>query len=187
MTEIASSGQLRMSFVRWALVTVPLIVFIGSASGILSNSGYTNRWFTLLDLPTIMPPGIAFAVVWPVLYILIGLAFAMILNARGARWRGAAIAAFLIQLVANFAWTPLFFGMHQVTAALALILFILAGAITTTVLFVRVRRLAAWLMLPYLIWLGFASVLNFSIDQANPDAESLAVPAARTNIGGSGQ
>jgi translocator protein len=187
MTELASPGQLRMSFVRWVLVTVPLIVLIGSAIGIASNSGYSNRWFNLLDLPAIMPPGWLFGVAWTILYILIGLAFAMILNARGARWRGPAIAAFLIQLVANFAWTPVFFGLHRVSAALALILFILAGAIVTTILFGRVRRLAAWLMVPYLVWLGFASVLNFSIDRANPDAESLAVPAARTNIGGSGQ
>ena len=187
MTELASPGQLRMSFVRWALVTVPLIVMIGSASGILSNSGYSNRWFNLLDLPAIMPPGWLFGVAWTILYILIGLAFAMVLNARGAQWRRAAITAFLVQLIANFAWTPVFFGMHQVSAALALIVAILVGAIITTVLFGRVRPLAAWLMLPYLIWLGFASVLNFSIDQANPDAETLAVPAARTNIGGSGQ
>lgn len=183
MNEIASSGQLRMSFARWAMVTVPVIVLIGSLSGILSNSGYSNRWFLALDRPAIVPPGWVFGVVWTTLYIMIGLAFAMVLNARGNRWRGAAIAAFLIQLMANFAWTPVFFGAHQVSAALWLILFILISAITTTVLFGRVRTLAAWLMVPYLAWASFATILTYTIDVANPDAETLVVPAARTNIG----
>ena len=58
MTEIATPGQLRMSYLRWALVTVPAIVLAGSLSGLLSNSGYGNRWFASLDLPPITPPGI---------------------------------------------------------------------------------------------------------------------------------
>lgn len=182
MNEIASPGQLRMSFTRWALVTVPAIVAIGSLIGMLSNSGYQNRWFTALDLPSAVPPGWVFGVVWTTLYILIGLAFAMILNARGAPGRGVAITAFLIQLLANFAWTPVFFGMREVTLGFYLIVFIWLAAVTTTILFGRVRTLAAWLMVPYLIWLSFAGTLAFQIDQRNPDAETLVPPAASANI-----
>src|SRR3546814_17562752 len=68
MTELATPGQLRMSYWRWAMVTVPAIVLIGSLSGLLSNSGYGNRWFTALDLPAITPPGRVFETVWTDLY-----------------------------------------------------------------------------------------------------------------------
>src|SRR3546814_2750851 len=87
MTEIATQGQLRMSYLRWALVTVPAIVLIGSLMGLLSNSGYGNRWFAALDLPPVTPPGWVFVTVWPILYICLGLSLAMILHARGAKGR----------------------------------------------------------------------------------------------------
>lgn len=179
MTELATAGQLRMSYLRWALVTVPAIVLIGSASGILSNSGYSNRWFNALDLPAITPPGWVFGAVWTTLYIMLGLSLAMILNARGAPGRGTALTLFFVQLIANFAWTPLFFGAHQVTAALWLILAILAMTIATTFAFARIRKAAAWLLVPYMVWLSFASILSSQINSANPDAEAL-VPAAAT-------
>lgn len=182
MNEIASPGQLRMSFIRWALVTVPLIVGLGTLMGRLSNSGDGNAWFDALVIPDIMPPGWLFGVAWAILYTMQALALALILNARGAPGRGLAIAAFLVQLIANYCWSPLFFGMHQITAAFWLILVILAAAIVTTLLFGRIRSAAAWLMLPYMAWLSFASILNFQFDVANPYAETLVPPAASANI-----
>lgn len=184
MTEIATSGQLRMSFVRWALVTVPACVLLGSLSGLLSNSGYGNRWFDMLVIPDIMPPGWAFGVVWPILYVMMGLALAMILNARGAPGRGIAITLFIVQYAANLFWSPLFFAMHQISAAFWLILFILAAVIATSFAFGRIRSLAAWLLVPYMAWLSFAAILNYQFDQLNPDAETLVAPAASTQIGG---
>ncbi|WP_375183836.1 tryptophan-rich sensory protein, partial [Marinobacter sp.] len=73
MNEIASQGQLRLAYLRWALVTVPAIVFLGFLSGRLANSGFGNRWFASLNLPVLMPPGWAFAVAWTILYILMAL------------------------------------------------------------------------------------------------------------------
>src|SRR3546814_51701 len=105
MTEISTQGQLRMSYLRWALVTVPAIVLIGSLMGLLSNSGYGNRWFAALDLPPVTPPGWVFVTVWPILYICLGLSLAMILHARGAKGRGFALLLFFVQLIANFAWS----------------------------------------------------------------------------------
>lgn len=183
MTEIATPGQLRMSYLRWALVTVPAIVLIGSLMGLLSNSGYGNRWFAALDLPSITPPGWVFAAVWPILYICLGLSLAMILHARGAKGRGFALLLFFVQLVANFAWSPLFFGQHQVTTALYLIIFILMVTIATTFAFAPIRKAAAWLLVPYMAWLAFAAILNFQIDQRNPGAETLVPAAASTQIG----
>ena len=171
-----------MSYLRWALVTVPAIVLAGSLSGLLSNSGYSNRWFAALDLPPITPPGWVFGTVWPILYVLLGLSLAMILHARGAKGRGFALLLFLVQLIANFAWSPLFFGQHQVTTALYLIIFILMVAIATFFAFAPIRKAAAWLLLPYIAWLCFAAILNFQIDQANPNAETLVPAAASSQI-----
>ena len=183
MSEIATQGQLRMSFWRWAMITVPAIVLLGSLSGLLSNSGYGNRWFAALDLPAITPPGWVFATVWPILYACLGLSLAMVLHARGAKGRGFALLLFFVQLAANFVWSPLFFGAHQVTSGLYLIIFILMVAVATAFAFAPIRKAAAWLLVPYIAWLGFAALLNFQIDQRNPDAETLVPAAASTQIG----
>lgn len=180
---LATTGQLRMSYLRWALVTVPVIVLLGSASGILSNSGYSNRWFTALDLPPAMPPGWVFGAVWTTLYVLMGLAVAMILNARGAPGRGPALALFVSQLALNLAWSPVFFGARQVTVGAWMIVLIFVLAVATTFAFARVRRVAAWLLVPYLAWLCIATTLAFQVDARNPDAETLVPPAASTQIG----
>ena len=182
MNEIASTGQLRMSLLRWILVCVPLLVVLGSVSGLISNSGYNNAWFVALDRPPIVPPGWVFGAVWTTLYVMMGIALAMILNARGAKGRGKALTLFVAQLLLNLGWSPLFFGAHEVTIAFWLILAILALTIATTFAFAPIRKAAAWLLLPYMVWLSFASILNYQIDQRNPDAETLVPPAASANI-----
>ncbi len=182
MGQIASSSQLRMSFIRWALVTVPLVLFLGIISGQLAGSGYGNSWFDALEKPAIMPPGWTFGAVWTVLYILIGVVLANILSARGARGRGLIVALLLAQLLLNYGWAPLFFAAHQVTLALVLIVVILLVALAATLLLWRVRRGSAMLMLPYLAWLIFAGFLNFQILQLNPEAEALAPGGSTTQI-----
>jgi translocator protein len=185
MNQLASSSQLRMSLVRWALFVMPVIVLLGFLSGMYAGSGEENPWFAELVKPAAQPPGWVFGVAWTILYLMIGLAFAMILHARGARQRGLAVGLFLGQFVLNLAWSPIFFGAHQVTTAFYVIVVIFLLAVATTLVFGRIRKAAAWLMVPYLAWLCFASILNFQTDQLNPDAESLYVPAASANISNS--
>jgi translocator protein len=182
VSEIASRGQLRMSFLRWAMVTVPLILLLGFASGRLVPSGDENAWYAALAKPALTPPGWVFPVAWSTLYILLGLAVAMIADARGARGRGTALVVFTLQLVGNLAWTPLFFGAHQVVPAFVLILVILGLTIVTTVLFARIRRVAAWLLVPYMVWLAFAGALTFGINRLNPDAATLVPGGSTTQI-----
>lgn len=169
-----------MSFARWALLCVPLILLLGFVSGRSVPSGDENSWFQALVKPDLMPPGWAFPLAWTVLYILLGLALATILNARSARGRGLAVGLFTVQFALNLAWTPLFFGAHMVGTALLVIVAILLLSVATTFSFARIRRSAAWLMVPYLVWLSFAAGLNWRIGQLNPDAETL-VPGARTS------
>ena len=183
MNQLASASQLRMSLLRWALFVIPALMLLGFLSSTISGSSEENRWFAELVKPEAQPPGWVFGVVWPTLYFMTGLAFAMVLHARGARYRGLAVGLFLGQFMLNLAWSPLFFGRHQVTTALFLIVAIWAVSIATTFAFGRVRKAAAWLMVPYLVWLSFAMILNYQIDGLNPDAESLYVPAVSTQIG----
>lgn len=182
MREIASKGQLRASFLRWAIVTVPLILFLGLASGRVVPSGSDNAWYMALAKPELTPPGWLFPVAWSILYILLGLALAVVLNARGSRYRAPAIALFVLQLVGNLAWTPLFFGAQQVFAALILLGAVLLLSIATTFAFARVRKAAAWLMVPYLVWLSFAAALNYGIWELNPNAKTLVPAGSSTQI-----
>ena len=182
MTGLASRGQLRASFLRWALVIVAGVSLLGFLSGRLSQNGPGNPWFDSLEKPVLFPPPGTFAVVWPILYVLMGLALAMVVTARGAPGRGAAIGAFIIQLALNLAWSPLFFGAQQISAALWLLIALDVAVVATFALFWRVRRPAALLLLPYLAWIVFATVLNWQFLEANPDADGGRAPAATTRF-----
>lgn len=173
MNLLASSGQLRASFLRWLLVCVPTVVLLGFLSGTLAQSGPGNPWFAELVKPALYPPPATFGIVWTVLYIMLGVALAMILSARGARGRGAAVIVFVAQFLVNLAWSPVFFGAHQISAALVVITLLDVAAIVTTVLFWRVRPLAGALLLPYLVWILFATYLNFAFLQANPGLDGV--------------
>jgi benzodiazapine receptor len=182
MTGIASRSQLRMSFLRYALFTVPAILLLGILSGRLAGSGYGNAWFDALIKPAIMPPGWVFGAAWTILYILLGLALAMILHAKGARRRGPAVGLFLAQLLLNFAWSPIFFAMHRVGLALIVLLAMIALSGAATLLFARIRVAAAWLMVPYVAWLVFASVLTWQVRTLNLYAEELVPQRGSTDI-----
>ncbi|PXW79030.1 TspO/MBR related protein [Blastomonas natatoria] len=176
MNEIASPGQLRLAFLRWALLFVPLVVLLGFGVSNFSGSGEENRWFQALIKPEAQPPGAAFGIAWSILYVMMGLALTVVVTARGARLRGLAVLLFFVQLGLNLAWPIYFFRMHQVSGAFYLLVGVFVAAFATTIVFGRIRSLAAWLMVPYLAWLCFASVLNKQIDELNPNAEQLVVP-----------
>lgn len=182
MNEIASKGQLRLSYLRWALFTVPAVVFLGYLSGRLSNSGYGNRWFAELAKPDAMPLAEIMSAAWGIVYVLMGLAIAMVLHARGAQLRLVAILAFLVLLAGNLAWLPVLFGMHKVGLAFYLLVGTVLVALITALLFWAVRKTAALLMLPCLVWLGFTAFLNYQLHQLNPQAEKLVPAALRTHI-----
>src|SRR5687768_7658506 len=178
MTGIASRSQLRLSFLRYALFTVPAVLLLGTISGRIANSGYGNVWFDALAKPAFMPPGWVFGAAWTLLYIALGFALAMILHARGARLRGLVIALFLVQLALNYSWSPIFFAWHRVDLAFAVILMMIGLTLILVVLAWRIRRVAALLMLPYLAWLIFAALLTSEIGRLNPGAELAPQPAA---------
>lgn len=182
MNQLASSGQLRASFLRWALVLVPLVLLLGFVSGRVAQSGPDNPWFAALVKPALYPPVATFGIVWTVLYVLMGLAAASVAAARGAEGRGLALALFAVQLVLNLGWAPLFFGMHAISKGLFLLIALDAAVVVTLVLAWRVRPVAGLLLLPYLAWVLFATALNWQILSLNPQADGAAGPVTRVEI-----
>ena len=168
MIEDERSGPTR-PWSRIALVTVPAIVLLGSLSGYVSNSGYGNDWFDALEKPSFMPPGWAFGLVWPILYACLGLAVAMIHALPASDAKRKALILFYIQLALNFAWSPVFFAAHDMRTAVVIIIMMLAVAAGAAGQFFRLRAAAGYLMIPYLAWLVFATMLNTAILNLNPD------------------
>lgn len=163
-----------------ALITVPTIVILGSLSGYLSNSGFSNNWFANLTRPSFMPPGWVFGVVWTSLYTMLGIALAAILNEPPSKMRRDALWLFGGQLALNFAWSPVFFGSRMIDVALVIIIVMLLMATMTANYFRRLRPVAGWLMLPYLLWLCLATALNYETGQLNPGAD--AAPLGITGV-----
>ena len=172
MNRLASPSQLRASFMRWALFLVPAVLLLGFVSGRLGGDA-SDPWFIALEKPSIFPPPAAFGIVWPILYVLMGFAAAMVCAAWGARYRLPAILAFVLQLGINLAWSPVFFGKHEITLGLYIILLLDVAVLVTVVLFWQVRRAAALLLVPYLAWILFATVLNYEFLRLNPEADGV--------------
>jgi tryptophan-rich sensory protein len=170
MNGFNSPTRRRGSLLRWALVCIPAVLVLGRLSGAAAGSSDEDPWFAALAKPEIYPPAATFGIVWSILYILMGLALAIVGTERGAAWRKPALIAFAVQLALNLAWSPVFFAAHQITGALLILLALDVAVIATIALFWRVRPLAGLLLLPYLAWSLFATVLNWQFLQLNPSA-----------------
>jgi tryptophan-rich sensory protein len=183
MNMLASRGQLRASFIRWALFAVPLCVLLGFLAGQLG--GPDTAWFASLEKPAIYPEPKWFGIVWTILYVMIGFAVALVASAWGARGRTAALWAFAVHFVLNLSWSYVFFGAQQITGGLIVLALIALTLLVVIALFWRVRKLAGVLLLPYLAWVLFASVLNYQFLQLNPQADGGNVEGAveRVRIG----
>jgi len=101
--------------------------------------------------------------VWTALYTMMGVAALIVWDRFGLKTARAALAAFLVQLVLNGLWSRIFFGMQEPGWAFLQILLLLAAIAITTVLFFRKNAVAGWLMVPYMLWVGYASTLNGAI------------------------
>jgi tryptophan-rich sensory protein len=180
MNVLASPAQLRASFLRWALFMVPLILLIGFSAGQLG--GPNTPWFAGLEKPSIFPPTIVFPIAWTTLFVMIGLALALVASAWGAHGRGAALVAFGLHFIVSQSWTAVFFGMQNMTAGLMVLGVSVASLLIALALVWRVRRVAALLLLPYLAWLCFASALNYQFITANPDGGDRDASGAATRV-----
>jgi tryptophan-rich sensory protein len=137
------------------------------AAGWVGSQFAPGEWYASLSKPSWNPPGAVFAPVWTFLYILMGIAAWLVWKEQGFGGARVALIAFLAQLVLNGLWSWLFFGINNPLAAFIEILVLWLLILITLVLFWRIKPLAGMLLLPYLAWVGFASVLNFTLWRLN--------------------
>ena len=151
-----------------ALFAIIAATTIVAALGGLISGGESDEWYRALNKAPGTPPGIVFAIVWPVLYSLMTISAAVVWNAAG-NWRQAdgAVGVYFVQLAANLGWSALFFYLHRPLAALIdlCILWILVAVMMRE--FDRHSRIAAQLQAPYLLWISFALYLNAWVVFAN--------------------
>ena len=149
------------------IISVIIPVAVGGLSGYLT-SGEIKDWYRTIVKPSFNPPDYVFGPVWTALYIMMGIAFFLIwkANANGADKRRA-MTLYFVQLVLNFFWSLIFFRAHEIGWALVEILLLWVAIGFTVRSFASISPPAAWLLVPYLLWVSFASVLNFAIWKLN--------------------
>ncbi len=127
-----------------------------------SSSSSILDWYPTIYKPSWNPPNWIFGPVWSLLYIMIGAAFAFIWHSEKQEKRKA-YRLFFIQFCLNLAWTPIFFNFHQIGFAFVEIIFMLIFIYLTIIEFYKINRKAAYLLVPYAIWVSFATMLNGTI------------------------
>jgi len=140
--------------------------FAAAAVGSLATFKEIPTWYETLNRTVISPPNWVFGPVWTILYILMATAAFLVWKNR-SQVVSSTLILFGGQLGLNALWSILFFGQHLILTAFVEILFLLALIIWTTILFFKIKKLAGYLMLPYIAWVSFAAVLNFLTWLAN--------------------
>ena len=151
-------------------------IFLCLAVGIVSSRWTAPEiptWYRGLRKPSFNPPNWIFAPVWTTLYILMGVAAWRVFIAPASSARSLGLAVFVLQLTLNFFWSYIFFHRHALGAALAEVLVLWVFIAVSLGAFARVEALAAWLLVPYLAWVSFASVLNAALWRLNPSQNAL--------------
>lgn len=153
---------------RWqwpVLVLWILACFATAAPAALFPPG---EWYLALNKPDWHPPTWVFGPVWSTLYVLMAVSAWLVWRQGGFARQLRPLSLFLVQLVLNAAWSPLFFGLKQPGIAFAEILLLWLAIAATLLSFHRVHRIAAWLLVPYIAWVSFAAFLNGVLWQLNP-------------------
>ena len=144
-----------------------IVCFATSAVGAVASI-QAKSFYSQLAQPAWAPPPSLFGPVWTVLYALMAIAAWLVWRSGGFRINRIALSLFLVQLAPNALWSWLFFAWHHGAFAFADIVLLWILIVATLVSFWRVRPLAGTLLIPYLLWVSFASVLNYSVWQLNP-------------------
>ena len=141
---------------------------VGIVGALTTDTG-DSSWYAALDKPAFNPPGWVFGPVWTLLYALMGVAAFLV-------WREGtdrpevrrALGLFAAQLVLNGIWTPIFFGAESIVGGAVVIVALLVVLALTVRAFFGISKVAGWLLVPYLLWVAFATVLTLSIWGLNP-------------------
>jgi benzodiazapine receptor len=148
---------------------VALCLGIGALGGSVVATS-VDTWYADLAKPSFTPPDSVFGPVWTALYVLMAIAAWRVWRAADRDTRRGPLTLFALQLALTLGWTVVFFGLQKIGAALATIIVLDVGVVVTTLAFRPIDRWAGLLMVPYLAWAAFATVLNIAIWRLNPTA-----------------
>ena len=132
------------------------------------------KWYALLAKPSLNPPAWIFAPVWSILYLLMGISLCLVWSdykkqneERKKSFGKIALSLFFLQLLLNVLWSSIFFGQHALGMSFLELCCLWLAILLTAILFARISKAAAWLLVPYILWVTFAGALNYSIWQLN--------------------
>lgn len=145
------------------IISIFLPLFAGTIGSAFTFTGI-DSWYSVLNKPGFNPPNWIFGPVWTTLYILMGISLYLIWS-KGLKdkYIKKSFKIFIIQLIFNSLWSVVFFGMQSPGLALFIIIVLWSLILTLIIRFYRINKLAAFLLIPYILWVSFASVLNYSI------------------------
>ena len=143
------------------VICVLICVGLGSASGFSTVSAIAG-WYQSIQKPSWNPPNWLFGPVWTVLYIMMGISVALIWHSRHNA-KKTAISFFVVQLMLNLLWSYIFFGKQDIFLAFIEIIAMWIFILLTIIFFYRINKTSAYLLIPYLLWVSFATFLNYSI------------------------
>jgi len=143
------------------LVSIILPLSLGAIAGMFTSQS-VPEWYATLNRPSFNPPNWIFGPVWTILYILMGISLFLIWKQNVSKERNRAILVFLIQLLLNFGWSFIFFYFNKIGLALVEIILLWINIVIMLVLFYRIKPMAAYINIPYLLWVTFATLLNVS-------------------------
>lgn len=153
---------------RWiGLVLFIVLCLSAGGLGATATTPEIDGWYQTLNKPTWNPPSWIFGPVWTTLYLMMAIAAWLVWQERGIRAATLPLFLFGVQLLLNLAWSWIFFRDHQIGWAFVDIALLWLAIVATTTIFFRHSHLAGWLLIPYLLWVSFAAVLNFSIWRLN--------------------
>ena len=148
------------------IISITLPVAVGAISGFFTTTG-VGSWYQTINKPSWNPPGWIFGPVWTTLYILMGIALYLVWRSPDSKAKRTAIILFGAQLILNFFWSFIFFDQRQIGVALGEIIALWGLIILTIFAFAKVNKMAAWLLVPYISWVSFATMLTYTIWKLN--------------------
>ena len=148
------------------IVAVGLPLALGAIAGMFTAKA-VPEWYASLNQPSFNPPNWIFGPVWTLLYILMGISLFLIWQTPPGEARTLAMAVFFVQLLLNFAWSFLFFYFNRIGLALVEIILLWCAILVMVVLFYRIRPWSAYINIPYLLWVTFATILNAAYFRLN--------------------
>jgi len=143
-----------------SIVICYLVAFLGSAF----TTPSITTWYVTLNKPFFNPPNWIFAPVWTILFFMMGISLYKVWTKNSNdKKKEQAIKIFIFQLILNLFWSLAFFGLHQPLLALITIVFLWIAILMTIKYFLKISKSAAYLLVPYILWVSFASILNLAI------------------------